>query len=51
MLTFRKSEDRGTATNDWRQSYHSFSFGHYQDPAHTHIGALRVLNEDHVTPD
>ena len=50
MMTVRKSQDRGTASFDWLHSQHTFSFGHYQDPAHTHIGPLRVINEDLVAP-
>ena len=50
MMKVRKSQDRGTASFDWLHSQHTFSFGHYQDPAHTHIGPLRVINEDLVAP-
>jgi len=50
MLNIRQSQDRGTASFGWLRSQHTFSFGHYYDARHMHIGPLRVINEDRVAP-
>lgn len=50
MKTLRRAQDRGQSSFDWLQSHHSFSFGHYYDPAHMGVSALRVINDDVIAP-
>ena len=50
MMTIRPAAERGETQIDWLDSKHSFSFGHYYDPAHMGFGPLRVINDDRVAP-
>ena len=50
VITIRPAASRGRTAIDWLDSWHSFSFGDYQDPAHMQFRSLRVLNDDRVAP-
>jgi hypothetical protein len=43
------AKERGHANHGWLDSYHSFSFATYFNPAREKFGYLRVLNDDTVS--
>lgn len=50
MIIIREAAQRGLTKNEWLESRHSFSFGHYHDPKHMGFHSLRVINDDKIAP-
>jgi|AntRauTorckE5430_2_1112549.scaffolds.fasta_scaffold19363_3 redox-sensitive bicupin YhaK (pirin superfamily) len=48
MITIHEKAVRGHTRSGWLDSFHTFSFGSFQDPNRMGFGNLRVLNEDTI---
>ena len=54
MITVRPSEERGRGKFDWLDSYFSFSFSQYYDPAHMNFSNLQIwerVRGSHTLPE
>lgn len=50
VCTLHKRHLRGHANLGWLDSWHTFSFGHFQDPDRMGFRSLRVINDDRIAP-
>jgi len=50
MIRVFPFEDLGRFRNDWLDAHYHFSFADYHDPSRMGLGALRVWNDDTISP-
>jgi redox-sensitive bicupin YhaK (pirin superfamily) len=50
MIKIHEKASRGRTRSGWLDSYHTFSFGQFNDPTRMGFANLRVINEDTVIP-
>lgn len=50
IFQIQRASERHFSSLGWLQTFFSFSFAEYYDPANLNWGALRVLNDDTIAP-
>jgi len=50
MITITAFEGLGRFRNEWLNAHYHFSFADYHDPSRMGLGALRVWNDDTISP-
>ena len=50
VFNIQRAATRHFSSHGWLQTFFSFSFADYYDPANLNWGALRVLNDDTIAP-
>ncbi|WP_147113257.1 pirin-like bicupin family protein [Tateyamaria sp. syn59] len=50
MIKIHDKATRGRTRTGWLNSYHTFSFGAFNDPSRMGFNALRVINDDTLIP-